>query len=280
LGADLHLHSIHSDGSYTPTELVEMAGNIGLRTIALTDHDTVAGIDEAMRAGQKKGIEVIPGIEFSTFRGKAEIHILGYYIDYRSEILKNRIEQILTKRIDRAKKMIDKLNELGIMISYQGVRKLVGDRYIGRPHIALALQQAGYIKEVGEAFSDRYIGNGGRAYIPKYQMSPDEAIKLIKQVAGVAVLAHPFFINHGEPLGREEIEEMLSSGLDGIEVYQSKHSQEVSRFYLQLAQELNLLITGGSDFHGENNPGVELGDVIIDDEFVERLRMFSKVPRN
>lgn len=275
MSADLHMHSTFSDGSYTPTELVKEAAKIGLKTIALSDHDTVAGVEEAIREGKRHGVNVIPALEFSTFEGDAEIHILGYYIDYKSPLLLNKIGEIFDARIERARGMIKKLRDQGIEISYEDVKNIAGDEYIGRPHIARAMQQAGYIKVMGEAFSDRYIGNGGQAYLPKYKISPEEAIKIINEVGGVAILAHPFFVNHGKPFDKKGIERLVGFGLEGVEVYHSKQNDTQSNYYHKIARELGLLITGGSDFHGENSPGVDLGDIVIENTLVEKLKKYA-----
>ena len=275
MAADLHIHSIYSDGSFTPEELVKMAEQKNIDTIAVADHDTVDGIEPALKAGKKAGIKVIPAIEFSTFRGKAEIHILGYFIDYRNKKLLDKIDEIFTARIERAKKMMAKLNKLGVDISYQEVKGMAGDEYIGRPHIARAMVNAGYINDMKDAFTEQYIGNNGRAYVDKFKMPPEEAVELIREIGGIPVLAHPVFINHGQPLEKKEIAQLVESGLMGIEVYHTKHMSADVNYYKRAAEDLNLIITGGSDFHGENSPGVELGDVELPAEYVKKLFEFK-----
>lgn len=272
MSADLHIHSTYSDGSFSPGQLVKMAKENGLSTIALADHDTVEGVPEMIVLGKEMGIEVIPAIEFSTVREKAEVHILGYYMDYRSRDFLKRVETFFTARLDRAREMVNRLNQLGINIHYEDVTKLAGDKYIGRPHLAMALKQAGYIKETDDAYTNELIGNGGKAYVPKFQLRPAEAISIIKKAGGIAVLAHPYFINRGKPFGEKEIRELTEHGLEGLEVYHSKHSDKISQYYLEIAEKLGLLITGGSDFHGENTPGIQVGDVRIDDQRVEKLK--------
>lgn len=272
MSADLHIHSTYSDGSFPPEQLVKMAKENGLSTIALADHDTVEGVPEMIALGKEMGIEVIPAIEFSTVREKAEVHILGYYMDYRSRDFLKRVEAFFTARLDRAREMVNRLNQLGINIHYEDVTKLAGDKYIGRPHLAMALKQAGYIKETDDAYTNELIGNEGKAYVPKFQLKPVEAISIIKKAGGIAVLAHPYFINRGKPFGEEEIKELTEYGLDGLEVYHSKHSEKTSQYYLEIAEKLNLLVTGGSDFHGENTPGIQVGDVRIDDQRVKKLK--------
>lgn len=271
MSADLHIHTTYSDGSYTPKEIVDMAVKEGLNTIAISDHDTLEGIRPAVKYAQDKDIKVIPGIEFSTFRGKAEIHILGYFIDYEDESLKKKVKKIYNARKLRAQKMVKLLNKAGLDLTFEQVRELAGDDYIGRPHIAQLMVKKGYIKKMGDAFTDQYIGNGGQAYVKKYKISPKEAIKFILDSNGIPVLAHPIFINHGEPLRADDIKKLKDEGLKGVEIYHSKHTKEDSRYYKGIAEKLDLLITGGSDFHGKNSPGVRLGDILLDDKYVQRL---------
>ena len=274
VGADLHIHSTYSDGSYTPFELIKKAKKKEITTIAIADHDTVAGVREAIIAGEKENIDLIPAIELSTFRGQAEIHILGYYIDYKDNKLLAKIKEIFAARLNRARKMVKLLNENGVNITFKQVKNIAGDDYIGRPHIARAMVEAEYIEEMGEAFTDNYIGNGGQAYVPKYKISPQEAIRIIKNAGGIPVLAHPIFINHGQPMNFADIKGLVEHGLQGIEVYHSKHNAKDSKYYKKIATELDLLITGGSDFHGENSPGVEIGDIILKDKYVNQLNNF------
>ena len=272
MSADLHIHTTYSDGSFTPQEIVDKAKKAGFKAIAISDHDTLEGIKPAVKYAEDKDIEVIPAIEFSTFRGKAEIHILGYFIDYEDKFLKEKVQKIYDSRKKRAQKMVELLNQENVDITFDEVRNVAGDDYIGRPHIAKLMVQKGYIDEMGDAFTEDYIGNGGRAYVKKYKISPVEAIKLIKDSGGIPVLAHPVFINHGEPLRKDDIKEMKANGLVGIEVYHSKHNTDNANYYKEIANELGLLITGGSDFHGENSPGVKLGDIRLDDSHVKKLK--------
>lgn len=274
--ADLHLHSIYSDGSCTPTELVELARERGLDTVALADHDTVAGLDEMILVGKERGIQVIPAIEFSTYEGDVELHILAYYIDYRNPSFQEEIRKLYEKRKERAAAMIARLNELGIGLSYQQVRKIAGTDYIGRPHIARAMVEAGYVREMKDAFSQEYIGNGGRAYLPKYRLVTEEAINLIHNYGGIAILAHPFHVNGRDYMDKRAIEALVHYGLDGLEVYHSKHSRDITAYYLTIARELGLLVSGGSDFHGENSPGVEMGDIKLVDWYVRRIQEYCR----
>ena len=273
--ADLHIHSTYSDGSFRPEEIINMAVDKGFSTIAIADHDTVEAISYAEKAAKTKDIEVIPAIELSTFREKAEIHILGYFIDYNNENLLRETEKIYSARKDRAKKMVKLLNKEGIKISFDQVKEMADDDYIGRPHIARAMIEAGYISEIGDAFTEDYIANGGKAYVPKYKLSPEKAIELITDAGGVAVLAHPIFINHGEPMGYKEIKGLKDKGLKGVEVYHTKHDSQAIKKYREIANDLDLLITGGSDFHGENAPGVEIGDIKLQEKYLKKLKEFA-----
>lgn len=270
--ADLHVHSIYSDGSYSPEQLIDMAVDKGLKALALADHDTVEGVEEMLEIGSSKGIEIIPAIELSTSSTKAEIHILGYKIDYKAPFFLEEIKRMFNARLKRAKKMVDKLKGMGIDISYQEVKSIAGDKYIGRPHIAQALVKAGYIEKVEEAFTEAYIANGGRAYVGRQKISPERAIELIHQAGGVAILAHPYLVNKGNPFNKDGIIELVDKGLDGIEVYHSKHDSKTREYYKKIAEELGLLITGGSDFHGESSPEVKLGDVQVSEVELRKLK--------
>lgn len=270
--ADLHLHSVFSDGSMTPEELVTTAHQKGINTIALTDHDVVAGLERALQAGRKWQVEVIPGIEFSTYSGKGEIHVLGYGIDYENQVLQQEIDTIFQSRQKRAHKMIELLQKQGIDISFQEVQARSGTNFIGRPHIARTMVEKDYITEMGEAFTEKYIGNGGQAYVSRYKMTPEKAIKLLKEAGGLSVLAHPGFINQGSPLKETEIASLKAYGLEGVEVFHSKHNKEETDYYEQLALDHELLITGGSDFHGDNSPEIELGDIKLKGKYLQQFK--------
>jgi hypothetical protein len=272
LSADLHIHTTFSDGSNKPEEIVDMANKNNITTIAISDHDTLDGINPALEHARDKDIEVIPAIEFSTFEGKAEIHILGYFIDHENELLREKVKKIFDSRKIRAQKMVELLNKQNVNITYEEVKDMASDDYIGRPHIAKLMVKRGYINEMKDAFTDQYIGNGGKAYVEKYKLSPKEAIDLILKAGGIPVLAHPVFINHGEAMDKEDIKALKDDGLLGIEVYHSKHHEKTKKTYKKIALELDLLITGGSDFHGDNSPGVHIGDIRLPDSYVEKLK--------
>ncbi|MFP4457397.1 MAG: PHP domain-containing protein [Clostridia bacterium] len=275
MGADLHIHSTESDGELTPTIIVREAERIGLEAISITDHDCVDGVTEALLAAKNKDVTVIPGIEFSTIYKKQEIHILGYYIDISNRNLREETSFIVEERKTRAKKIIGKLKRLGIHLSYDRVQELAGGKIIGRPHIALAMIERGYINSVQQAFTPDYFDNNGKAFVSRYKMSPKRAIQLINEAKGVAVVAHPGLCYGGYGLKESDIKDLVADGLEGIEVYHSAHSNEQKISYLQIASKYNLLITGGSDFHGKSHKeGAHIGSIKLDDKYVKVLKEY------
>ncbi len=273
MGADLHIHSTESDGELTPTAIIKEAERIGLDAISITDHDCVEGVTEALLAAKNKKVTVIPGIEFSTIYKKQEVHILGYYIDIANRKLREETSFIIEERKTRAKKIIVKLKKLGIHLSYNRVQELAGGNVIGRPHIALAMIEKGYINSLQQAFTPDYFDNNGRAYVSRYKMSPKSAIQLINEANGVAVVAHPGLCYGGFGLKEVDLKALTKDGLEGIEVYHSAQSNEQKISYLQIAKKFNLLITGGSDFHGQSHKeGSKIGSVVLDDKYVKKLK--------
>lgn len=265
--ADLHIHTTKSDGTYKPKEVVYLAKKAGLSIIAITDHDTLEGIDEAIHASKIFDVEIIPGIELNSYDGKQDVHILGYFINHNNKDFLGRLAEIRDSRISRAKLMIQKLNGIGVNINYDDVLKYAKESYIGRPHIARAIVEAGYSKSVKEVF-DRYIGEGQPAYVERYRLHPFESIKMIKDIGGIPVLAHPGLLKD-----KKIISHLIENGLKGIEVYHSKHSKDDTAFFKNFAIENNLLITGGSDFHGIDVDGKYLlGTVKLDYEYVVKLK--------
>lgn len=275
LKADLHIHTTSSDGLLSPEEVVKWAAYKKLSAVGITDHDTIKGIQPALNVSNEYKVEVVPGIELSTVFLEEEIHILGYYIDYSRDWLQQKLDEIYESRYNRAIKMIDKLNDMGIDINLQQVKDIAEAGTIGRPHIARAMQEKGYIDNIKEAFK-QYIGKGCPAYVERYRISCQEAIDMIKQLGGVPVLAHPGLINN-----KVHINEILDMGIEGIEVYHSKHDDETIRSTYRLALDRKLLITGGSDCHGMfvNNEPI-LGNIWVDYKNVELLKENSSYMKN
>ena len=255
---DLHLHTIHSDGSCTPTEVVNMAHQAGVTALAITDHDIMTGVVEAMEAGQQCGIEIIPGVEISSLSGNSELHILGYFLDRQDPDLLARLKTLRDGRHLRNPQIIERLQTLGIDITYDEVRALAGSDSVGRPHIARALMDKRVVASAKEAF-DRFLAEGKPAYVPRELPSPAEAIHWIKAARGLAVLAHPTWVKVAEQPLVDLVRQLKDDGLDGVEVYYSTHAARQTREYLSLAQQLGLLVTGGSDFHGITKPDIEVG---------------------
>ena len=243
---DLHLHSCISDGKYTPAEVVSKAAGAGLTVIALTDHDNVDGIAPALEAAKNfPRLKVIPGVEISTEKPDGEVHVLGYFIDYTNPELLATLTLMRDSRQQRAEDMVARLAALGLPVDWQRVQEIAGDGSIGRPHIARAMLEKGYIATIKEAF-ERYIAWGGPAYVERQKLDPEVAVGLILRAKGLPVLAHPLFINDPEPL----IARLKKSGLIGIEAYYGRYTAEAIRKLLSLAEKYDLIATGGSDYHG------------------------------
>jgi len=256
---DLHVHSTASDGSYRPAEVVRLARDAGLRAFALTDHDTVDGLEEAIKAGEEYGVEVVPGVEISARFTGDTMHILGYFLEYKSGELDARLTVLKAARAERNPQIVARLNASGIPVTMERVRGLSGGGQVGRPHIARALLEGGYVRTFQEAF-DRYLKRGRPAYVEKFRFPPEEAINMIRAAKGIPVLAHPFTLGLGSATALKTVLQNLKSlGLAGIEVFYSDHSREQEALYLKQARELDLLVTGGSDFHGQNKPEISLG---------------------
>lgn len=255
---DLHLHTTHSDGSFTPAEVIELAHKAGVTALAITDHDITTGIPEAIATGLQLGIEIIPGIEISSIFGDSELHILGYFLDWHDPKLSEQLSTLRESRHRRNPKIIQRLQESGIDITYDEVRALAGTDSVGRPHIARVLMDKKVVGSAKEAF-DRFLANGKPAYVPRDLPSPAEAIQWIKSAKGLAVLAHPTWVKTTEGTLTDLVRQLKADGLDGVEVHYSTHTARQTREYLSLAKQLGLLITGGSDFHGITKPDIEVG---------------------
>lgn len=267
MSADLHVHTTASDGTQTPEEIVDLACKKGLSAIALTDHDTTDGIDLAREAASGTGLEIIPGVELNTDWEDTEIHILGYFLDYRSLYLQEILDKMRQAREERAEKMIAKLSALGVALSYENLKKIAGKATICRPHIAQAMIAAGYVSSIKEAF-EKYIGRGKEAYVPRTRMDPFTAIAVIEKAKGVPVLAHPGLANRDNL-----IPALVKKGLLGIEVYYPQHTPEMIDKYRWYSKRYCLVMTGGTDYHGAGRDYPPLGAVSISMEDVERLRM-------
>ena len=268
--ADLHVHTSQSDGTYTPAQLVKESLKRGLGAIAIVDHDTVEAIPEAIAAALGTDLEIISGIELTAQYENQEIHLLGYFLDYRNKPLLEKLKSVQLNRIQRVHKIINNLAGMGVTLNAQTVFNISGKGTVGRMHIARALVEEGWVSSTSEAFR-KYIGDKSPAYVLGFRLTPQEAIKLINDAGGLAVLAHPYML-HNDAL----ITEFSSYGLQGIEVYYPEHSQAMVNFYLDLAKKLDLLVTGGSDFHGSVKPDIKLGMIKIPLELVERLRQAKK----
>ena len=254
---DLHTHSTASDGSMTPPELVRHAYGKGLAAVAITDHDTVNGVAQAMEEGSILGIEVIPGVEISVDYSP-EMHLLGYFPNGHFHAIQKTLEKLREKREQRNPRIINKLNELGFEITLGEVRKLALGGNVGRPHIARAMIDRGYVASIEEAF-DKYLASGRPAYFKKDKLTPAEGIVEIVKAGGVPVLAHPIYLDlTGERLDRL-LGELTGAGLMGIEAYYTENTPEQTAELLQLAMKHKLLVTGGSDFHGRFKPDIEIG---------------------
>jgi hypothetical protein len=280
---DLHAHSNASDGTDSPAQLVTNAYTAGLDVVALTDHDTVAGYAEAFEAiGTLRGrpFALVPGIELSCIADGVSLHLLGYLFDPANEELANEMTLLRTDRVRRAKSMVEKLVELGASISWEQVSRIAGDAAVGRPHVALALVEAGVVVDVPSAFSQEWIGNGGRAYVEKYSLAPERAISLVKAAGGAAVFAHPAASSRGAIVGDAYIERFAAAGLDGLEVDHPDHSEETRVRLRGLAADLGLLVTGSSDYHGfvKSTPlGANTTDVAVFEQLVARTSGASLV---
>ncbi len=262
---DLHVHTHFSDGSFSPDEVVECALKNNLAAIGITDHDSVSGIEPAMASARKTQLKIIPGVELTAEANNKEVHILGYCIDWQNSQFQNRLTMLQEVRRERAKKMVEKLKELGVNISFPDVRKLAGVGTIGRLHLAQVILQAGYVNSVEEAFR-KYIGDNGPAYVKKYRLTPRETIEIIVEVGGIPVLAHPSLLNNDEL-----IPQLVKDGLKGIEVCHTNQNPETSSHYQNLAREYGLIPTGGSDCHGLAKGAVLMGKVKVPYEWLERL---------
>ena len=269
---DLHVHSNISDGKLSPTELVRKAAGLGLRVLSLTDHDAVDGTKPALTAAAAfPGLRLIPGVEISTDLPDGEAHILGYYIDYTDPDLLAALERFRNSRQTRARRMVEKLASLGIDVDWGRVQEIAGEGSIGRPHIARAMLEKGYITTFVEAF-DKYLGHGGPAYVERDKMTPEEAVALVVRAGGLPVLAHPFTVADPDEMAAR----LKPAGLVGVEAYYKDNTPEQTQGTLDLAEKYGLIATGGSDYHGVADSEVEMGGVEVPMEAVEKLEKMAR----
>jgi predicted metal-dependent phosphoesterase TrpH len=272
---DLHIHSSASDGRLSPEEVVGESVRRGLSVIALTDHDTVSGVAPALAAARVfPELTVIPGVELSTDVPQGEVHILGYFIDYTDGELLARLERMRNSRRERAQAMIAKLRDLGVIIDWSRVQEVAGEGSVGRPHLAQAMLEKGYVASLREAF-DSYLGRGGPAYVERRKLTPAAAVELVLRVKGLPVLAHPLTVSDPESL----VIELKAAGLVGIEAYYKDYSAADIGELLSLAERHHLVVTGGSDYHGlDNESEVMIGGAPVPLSAAEHLMALAPSP--
>lgn len=270
---DLHVHTTYSDGQYSPEQVVDLAVKNKLDGIAITDHDGIKGIYKAVkRSSIYNGFLVIPGIEFSCDYNGEEVHILGYYIDYKSDELAGILNMLNEERIKRGQKIIYELNKIGLEISIDDVKKYSNNGFIGRPHIAQAIVEKEYAEDIKDAFN-RYLIEGRPGYVKRYKLSIVKTIRLIRKLGGVAVLAHPGLLKDNKAISYS-----IDNGIDGIEAIHSKHSSSDTERFINIAKDNSLIATGGSDFHGGKfSDDNSLGKYYVDISPIEMLKRRHKL---
>ena len=275
---DLHTHSLHSDGSMTPKELVNHAKQKGLAAISLTDHDCINGVEEAMAEGEKIGLEVVPGIELSV-QSKTETHILGYDINIKADAIQNVLPEILRVRIERSAQIEENLKKQGIDVSYAEALKLAPGGIVGRAHFARVMVEKGYCASVKEAF-DFYLSSGKKGFSSRQYLTDEEAIRVIKESGGISFVAHLHLIRLSDDELFNYLKRLKKAGLDGIEGYYTEYTDDMQKKYMEMANELSLGISGGTDFHAKSKPhieiGIGLGNMKIPYEVLEKIRDIKK----
>ncbi len=270
--ADLHVHTNLSDGTFTPEETVQYAKSVGLSAIAITDHDTTEGVARAIIEGEKQGIEIIPGIELSceiSASGSGEMHILGYYIDWKDATFQGFLTEFRQARHTRALKIVEKLANLGVTVDPARIFEIAGEGAVGRLHVAKALIEESVVPNIETAFG-RYLGIGKAAYVPKIKLEPEEAIGMLLKIGGVPVLAHPYYAHYSD---ETVLQKLVDSGLKGIEVWHTKHPKHAVKRFQEIAERYNLISTGGSDCHGPfGEQGAIMGHLKIPYTVVEDLK--------
>jgi hypothetical protein len=264
---DLHTHTTASDGLLGPEQLIGLARTAEVGILAVADHDSTDAVDRAMAAGEAAGIEVLPAMELNTDVPGTEVHVLGYLLDHRVSWLQALLRRLRDGRLHRAERMVEKLSALGAPITMERVLAFSGGGAVGRPHVARALVEAGWVRETAEAFN-RFIGRNGPAYVERLKVTPGEAVQIIRRAGGVPVLAHPGWLGDDAA-----VESLLGDGLEGIEAYHPDHTPEMVERYLAVARRHGLLVTGGTDFHGADlATRVPLGSQYVPPEAPQRLR--------
>ncbi len=280
MSIDLHTHSTASDGTMHPADLVKYAHRKGLSALAITDHDTIEGISEAIAAGESLGIEVVPGLELSVKYCDHSLHLLGYLFDPRNEELLLALDRLQAGRRERNRKIILNLNRLGCSIQFKELQQSAGPGQNGRPHIARLMIEKKCVGTMDEAF-EKYLGHGGLAYASRFVYGAGEAISLIQNAGGIAVLAHPLQLERSVDHLPHFVQQLRDMGLDGIEVYYPNHSRQFRKHLISLAEKLSLVLTGGSDFHGTIRPGTTLAggkNVTVPPQLL--VKMKERVLRN
>ncbi len=262
--ADLHVHTTASDGQCTPEQVVEMARSLALRAIAITDHETTLGAWPAQRAAQGTELCVVPGVEISVESPLGEVHMLGYFVECDADGLESRLKKLREGRLERARRMLDRLAALGMPLSWERVRELAAGESVGRPHVARAMVEKGYVSTADEAFA-LYIGSNRPAYVARMRVTPAEAIALIRLAHGVPVLAHPLRVADIVPV-------LARAGLQGLETTYPGYTVEEVRYLQETARKHGLVATGGSDYHGPQVMPVEMGAATVPFEAVEELK--------
>jgi predicted metal-dependent phosphoesterase TrpH len=257
---DLHVHTTASDGTLTPSETVQLAKSRGVKAIAITDHDTVDGVEEAVEEGRRLSVEVIPGVEISANLKAGNLHLLGYFVDTGRGILTEKLERLKRARSERNPRIIGRLNDLGVDITHDEIVQASGGGQIGRPHFAQVLVAKGYVASIDEAFR-RYLARGAPAYVQKYRFKAKEAIDVILRAGGIPVLAHPYTLNGTKKELERVLTELVHDGLRGIEAFYPDHNRDQIAQYHRAATQLGLIKTGGSDFHGTLVEKGQLGEV-------------------
>jgi predicted metal-dependent phosphoesterase TrpH len=271
-GIDLHTHSYFSDGTLSPAELFDLGRERGLEVMALTDHDTISGVPEARQSAALAGLELVPGVEFSAEHDGVSIHVLAYWPDEDDTEFQAELLRLQESRLHRGERMVEKLQELGYPVSFDRVREIAAGKNIVRPHIAQALVEAGVLAQEVDAYTDDFIGDGGRAYVEKHALAPVDALAVIKKAGGVCVIAHPGMWRGNDPVPDELIEKMAAGGMDGIEVDHPDHTPEQRAHYRDVADRFGLVPTGSTDYHGERSPDVFPGDETTTRESFEELK--------